>query len=322
MKRRSFALAAPLAARSPPLPGPVGAGQAADTHPGGVSAWRLGRHRGAAAGRQDARHAGPERDRRQQARRRRPRRAGRAEARRARRPDPGACAQRRAGGAAVAVQEPRLRPGQGLHARGARGDLRLRDHRRPRGAARRHQGHPGLDESQSGQGQLRHAGRRHGAALHRRAAQPGRRHPDDARGLQGRRPGDERPARRPGAADDRHAAGDDRAAPRRQAAHRGRHRRDAHQVAARRADAQGVGHPDRRPTPSSACTARRAWPATSPRASAARWPTRLQQPDVSERIFSLGLAPAYGTGEELAATQAAHLKRWEAPIKASGFTVE
>ena len=48
----------------------------------------------------------------------------------------------------------------------------------------------------------------------------------------------------------------------------------------------------------------------------------LRQADVTERIFSLGLAPAYGTGDELAATQAAHLKRWEAPIKASGFTAE
>jgi tripartite-type tricarboxylate transporter receptor subunit TctC len=48
----------------------------------------------------------------------------------------------------------------------------------------------------------------------------------------------------------------------------------------------------------------------------------LKAADVSERIFSLGLAPAYGTGDELAATQAAHLKRWEAPIKASGFTAE
>lgn len=35
-----------------------------------------------------------------------------------------------------------------------------------------------------------------------------------------------------------------------------------------------------------------------------------------------GLAPAYGNGDELAATQAAHLKRREAPIKASGFTAE
>ena len=48
----------------------------------------------------------------------------------------------------------------------------------------------------------------------------------------------------------------------------------------------------------------------------------LRLSDVTERIFSLGLAPAYGSGDELAATQAAHLKRWEAPIKASGFTAE
>jgi tripartite-type tricarboxylate transporter receptor subunit TctC len=48
----------------------------------------------------------------------------------------------------------------------------------------------------------------------------------------------------------------------------------------------------------------------------------LRQSDVSERIFSLGLAPAYGNGDELAATQAAHLNRWEGPIKASGFTAE
>lgn len=48
----------------------------------------------------------------------------------------------------------------------------------------------------------------------------------------------------------------------------------------------------------------------------------LKQPDVAERINTLGLVPAYGTGDELAATQAAHFKRWEAPIKASGFTAE
>jgi tripartite-type tricarboxylate transporter receptor subunit TctC len=48
----------------------------------------------------------------------------------------------------------------------------------------------------------------------------------------------------------------------------------------------------------------------------------LKQPDVAERINTLGLVPAYGGGDELAATQAAHLKRWEAPIKASGFTAE
>jgi len=48
----------------------------------------------------------------------------------------------------------------------------------------------------------------------------------------------------------------------------------------------------------------------------------LRQPDVAERITTLGLVSAYGSGDELAATQAAHLKRWEAPIKASGFTAE
>jgi tripartite-type tricarboxylate transporter receptor subunit TctC len=48
----------------------------------------------------------------------------------------------------------------------------------------------------------------------------------------------------------------------------------------------------------------------------------LKQPDVAERITTLGLVSAYGSGAELAATQAAHLKRWEAPIKASGFTAE
>ncbi len=48
----------------------------------------------------------------------------------------------------------------------------------------------------------------------------------------------------------------------------------------------------------------------------------LRLPDVQERIFTLGLVPNYGTGTELAATQAAHYARWEAPIKASGFTAE
>ncbi len=48
----------------------------------------------------------------------------------------------------------------------------------------------------------------------------------------------------------------------------------------------------------------------------------LKSADVSDKIFSLGLAPAYGSGDELAATQAAHLKRWEAPVKASGFKAE
>jgi len=48
----------------------------------------------------------------------------------------------------------------------------------------------------------------------------------------------------------------------------------------------------------------------------------LKASDVSDKIFSLGLVPAHGSGDELAATQAAHLKRWEAPVKASGFKAE
>jgi tripartite-type tricarboxylate transporter receptor subunit TctC len=48
----------------------------------------------------------------------------------------------------------------------------------------------------------------------------------------------------------------------------------------------------------------------------------LRTPEVADKITSLGLVPAYGNGDELAAVQAVHLKRWEAPIKASGFTVE
>ena len=48
----------------------------------------------------------------------------------------------------------------------------------------------------------------------------------------------------------------------------------------------------------------------------------LRQADVADKIASLGLVPAYGSGDELAAIQAAHFKRWEAPIKASGFTAE
>ncbi len=45
----------------------------------------------------------------------------------------------------------------------------------------------------------------------------------------------------------------------------------------------------------------------------------LRAPDMQERIAALGLVPAYGSSAELAALQAAHLRRWEAPIKASGF---
>lgn len=48
----------------------------------------------------------------------------------------------------------------------------------------------------------------------------------------------------------------------------------------------------------------------------------LRQQDVQDKIYSLGLVPAHAPSADLAATQASHLKRWEAPIKASGFKAE
>jgi tripartite-type tricarboxylate transporter receptor subunit TctC len=48
----------------------------------------------------------------------------------------------------------------------------------------------------------------------------------------------------------------------------------------------------------------------------------LRAPEMQDRIYALGLVPAYGSGDELAATQAMHYRRWEAPIKASGITAE
>ena len=48
----------------------------------------------------------------------------------------------------------------------------------------------------------------------------------------------------------------------------------------------------------------------------------LRAPDVQEKIYALGLVPAHAGPAELAAIQAAHLKRWEMPIKASGFKAE
>ncbi|NDZ13220.1 ABC transporter substrate-binding protein [Variovorax sp. WS11] len=48
----------------------------------------------------------------------------------------------------------------------------------------------------------------------------------------------------------------------------------------------------------------------------------LRAPEIQERIYNLGLVPAHAGPAELAAVQAAHLKRWEAPIKASGFKAE
>jgi tripartite-type tricarboxylate transporter receptor subunit TctC len=48
----------------------------------------------------------------------------------------------------------------------------------------------------------------------------------------------------------------------------------------------------------------------------------LRAPEVQEKIYGFGLVPNHAGAAELATTQAAHLKRWEAPIKASGFKAE
>jgi tripartite-type tricarboxylate transporter receptor subunit TctC len=48
----------------------------------------------------------------------------------------------------------------------------------------------------------------------------------------------------------------------------------------------------------------------------------LNDPVIQERIYAFGLVPAHASAAALAATQAAHLKRWEGPIKASGFKAE
>jgi tripartite-type tricarboxylate transporter receptor subunit TctC len=48
----------------------------------------------------------------------------------------------------------------------------------------------------------------------------------------------------------------------------------------------------------------------------------LRDPAIQEKIYGFGLVPSHAGSAELAAIQAAHLKRWEAPIKASGFKAE
>ena len=48
----------------------------------------------------------------------------------------------------------------------------------------------------------------------------------------------------------------------------------------------------------------------------------LKSPDIQERVYGFGLVPNHASGTQLAATQAEHLKKWEAPIKASGFKAE
>jgi tripartite-type tricarboxylate transporter receptor subunit TctC len=48
----------------------------------------------------------------------------------------------------------------------------------------------------------------------------------------------------------------------------------------------------------------------------------LKDPVIQEKIVGFGLVPNHAPSAELAATQVAHLKRWETPIKASGFKAE
>ena len=48
----------------------------------------------------------------------------------------------------------------------------------------------------------------------------------------------------------------------------------------------------------------------------------LNNPEVQARIRGFGLVPSYSNAQGLASTQASHYKRWESPIKASGYTAE
>ncbi len=48
----------------------------------------------------------------------------------------------------------------------------------------------------------------------------------------------------------------------------------------------------------------------------------LANPDIQARIRALALTPSHAGPAALARTQSEHLKRWEAPIKSSGYTVE
>ena len=48
----------------------------------------------------------------------------------------------------------------------------------------------------------------------------------------------------------------------------------------------------------------------------------LASPDVQGKIRALALTPNYAGPQALAATQATHLKRWEAPVKASGYSLD
>ena len=48
----------------------------------------------------------------------------------------------------------------------------------------------------------------------------------------------------------------------------------------------------------------------------------LRAQDVQDKIVAFGLVPRYAGAQELGVMQAEHYRRWEAPIKASGFTAE
>lgn len=48
----------------------------------------------------------------------------------------------------------------------------------------------------------------------------------------------------------------------------------------------------------------------------------MKLPDTQDRIVALGQQASYAPAADLARMQAAHYRRWEAPIKASGFTAD
>ena len=48
----------------------------------------------------------------------------------------------------------------------------------------------------------------------------------------------------------------------------------------------------------------------------------LASPEVQAKIRALALTPNFAGPQALAATQATHLKRWEAPVKASGYSLD
>ena len=48
----------------------------------------------------------------------------------------------------------------------------------------------------------------------------------------------------------------------------------------------------------------------------------LRAPEIQEKVDGFGLVPSHSGSADLTATQAAHLKRWEAPVKASGFKAD